>query len=457
VSESISLAEPDFAAFIAIDWADREHVFALQIAGGNKRETGKFEQKPNAIEAWASQLAARFPGQRVAVALEQSRGPLFYALSRYDHLVLYPIHPSTSHAYRKAVHPSGSKSDPQDADMLLDLLTLHRNRLRRFEPDDEPTRKLQLLVEKRRQMVDMRTAHTNRITDQLKLYFPQVLDWFDDLSAPIVLAFLRRWPTLAELQKESTDDTLRSFFHEHGSRSDRRIERRLNDIRQTKAPLDDSAIIEPGVMLVRALLDVVAALREGIRQFDKAIAETAESHPDYAIFASFPGAGPALAPRLLAAFGSRRDRYSSASQLQTFSGIAPVREASGNQQWIHFRFSCPKFLRQTFHEFAALSTQHCQWAKEFYDRQKGKGNSHHAAVRALAFKWIRILFRCWQSRQTYHEQMYVAAQSARAIPLSRASISQSATCTRPTSVRGKLPDHGLKKLGDLLKSFLAEA
>lgn len=458
MSESISAAaEPDFAAFIAIDWADREHAFALQIAGGSKRETGKFEHRPNVIEAWASQLAARFPGQRIAVALEQSRGPLFYALSRYDHLVLYPIHPSTSYAYRKAVHPSGSKSDPQDADILLDLLTLHRNRLRHFEPDDEPTRKLQLLVEKRRQMVDMRTAHTNRITDQLKLYFPQVLDWFDDLSAPIVPAFLRRWPTLTELQRE-TAETLRCFFHEHGSRSDRRIERRLTDIRQTKAPLDDRAIIEPGAMLVRSLLEVVTALRDGIRQFDKAIAETAENHPDYAIFASFPGAGAALAPRLLAAFGSRRDRYSSASQVQTFSGIAPVTEASGKQQWIHFRFSCPKFLRQTFHEFAAQSIQFCGWAKEFYDGQKGKGKSHHAAVRSLAFKWIRILFRCWQSRQPYNEQLYEAARTARAAPLSRRrKLKQAPASEFPTAPSGKNLDHGMKKLGDLLKSVLAEA
>lgn len=456
MSESISAAEPDFAAFVAIDWADREHAFALQVAGGNKRETGKFAHKPNAVAAWALQLATRFPGQRIAVALEQSRGPLFYALSRYDHLVLYPVHPSTSHAYRKAVHPSGSKSDPQDADILLDLLTLHRNRLRRFEPDDEPTRKLQLLVEKRRQMVDMRTAHTNRITDQLKLYFPQVLDWFDDLSAPIVLALLRRWPTLAELQKESAD-TLRSFFYEHGSRSDRRIEQRLNDIRQTKAPLHDSAIIEPGVMLVSTLLDVVAALRDGIRQFDKAVAETAGSHPDYAIFASFPGAGPAMAPRLLAAFGSRRDRYTSAIQLQTFSGIAPVMEASGKQKQIHFRFSCPKFLRQTFHEFAALSVPHCQWAKEFYDRQKEKGKAHHAAVRSLAFKWIRILFRCWQSRQPYNQQLYEAARTARAIPLSRTPASPPVASAHSTTSGGKRPDQTMKKLGDLLKFFLAQA
>lgn len=456
MSESFSAPEPDFAAFIAIDWADREHAFALQIADGNKREKGKFEHKPNAIETWASQLAARFPGRRVAVALEQSRGALFYALSRYDHLVLYPIHPSTSSAYRKAVHPSGSKSDPKDADILLDLLTLHRNRLRRSEPDDEPTRRLQLLVEKRRQLVDLRTAHTNRITDQLKLYFPQVLDWFDDLSAPIASAFLRRWPTLTELQKE-TAETVRSFFYEHGSRSDRRIEQRLREFRQATAPIQDNAIIESGKMLVRTLLDTVTALREGIGNFDKAIAQTAQSHADYAIFASFPGAGPTLAPRLLAAFGSRRDRYSSAGQLQTFSGIAPVMEASGNRQWIHFRFSCPKFLRQTFHEYAARSIPFCDWAKQFYERQKKEGKTHHAAVRALAFKWIRILFRCWQSRQTYHEQLYLAARNARAVPMSRNNITQQAACKPSATSGGKRRDHGMKKIGDVLKSILAEA
>ncbi len=456
MSESISAPEPDFAAFIAIDWADREHTFALQMSDDNKRERGKFENKPNIIESWALQLAARFPGRRVAVGLEQSRGALFYALSKYDHLVLYPIHPSTSFGFRKAVHPSGSKSDPRDADILLDLLTLHRHRLRRFEPDDEPTRKLQLLVEKRRQMVDMRTAETNRITDQLKLYFPQILDWFEDLSAPIVSAFLRRWPTLAELQKE-TVEAVRAFFHEHGSRSARRIEQRIEEIQQAKAPLDDNAIIEPGTLLVRSLLDVVAVLREGIRHFDKAIAETTESHPDYVIFASFPGAGPTLAPRLLAAFGSRRDRFTSANQLQTFSGIAPVMEASGKQQWIHFRVSCPKFLRQSFHEFAALSTQQCQWAREFYDRQKEKGKSHHAAVRSLAFKWIRILFRCWQSRQTYNENLYEAARSARAIPLSRVPQAPTNAIPAALTASGKPQNAEMKKLGDLLKSLIATA
>jgi transposase len=452
--ESMPATEPDFAAFVAIDWADREHACVLLVSGQQRREKSTFEHNPPSIARWASQLAVRFPGQRIAVALEQSRGALFYALCQYDHLVLYPVHPSASYAYRKAIYPSGSKSDPKDADILLDLLTVHRNRLRIVEPDTEPTRKLQLLVEKRRQMVDLRTAQTNRMTDQLKLYFPQILDWFDDLSAPIVAGFLRRWPTLADLQKEAPA-TLRSFFHEHGSRSAKRIEQRIAEIQRALAPIHDSAIIEPAVLVVRTMLDMAGALREGIRQFDHAIRLVAESHPDYAIFASFPGAGPAMAPRLLAAFGSNRERFASASQIQTFSGIAPVMEASGKQCWIHFRWSCPKFLRQTFHEYAALSIQFCDWAKEFYERQKARGKNHQAATRSLAFKWIRILFRCWQSRQTYHDQLYEAARTARAIPLSRTPTAASFS-TASISNRGKLKNPDFVKIGDLLKSVLAQ-
>lgn len=408
--------EPEFAAFIAIDWADREHAWTLQTPGSTKREPGRLKHTPEAIEAWAMQWAVRFPGRLVAVGLEQSRGALFYALRKYGHLVLYSIHPSLSSAYRKAVFPSGSKNDPADADVLLDLLTLHRDRLRVLPPDTEATRKLQTLVEQRRQLVDGRTAQTNRITNQLKLYFPQMLDWFDDLSSPIVAAFLERWPTLQQLQAAEPQQ-VRAFFHAHGSRSTARIETRLREIPQAQALLTDPAVIDPGVLMVRTLLAVVAALNTGIREFEKAIEQVSAAHPDYAIFASFPAAGPALAPRLLAAFGSRRERYRSAEELLSFSGIAPVTVASGGHSWIHFRWACPKFLRQTFHEYAARSVLHCSWARAFYDQQKANGKSHHAAIRSLAFKWIRILFRCWQSRKPYQEDLYLAARPARLPPL----------------------------------------
>jgi transposase len=459
MSQPIPAAEPGYAAFVAIDWADREHAWALQLPDSGQRETGKLAHTPEAIEAWALELATRFAGRPVAVALEQARGALLYALSKYPHLVLYPIHPSTSYDYRKAIFPSGSKDDPKDAGILLDLLTRHRDRLRVLQPDTAQTRKLQILVEQRRQLVDQRTAQTNRITGQLKLYFPQVLDWFDHLHAPIVAAFLQRWPTLPRLQAE-TPEAVRAFFHQHGSRSSQRIEKRLQQIQQAQAPLEDAAVIEPGVLLVQTLLDVVGALNQGIRALESAIEDVAAAHPDYFIFSSFPGAGPALAPRLLAAFGSQRERYANANEMQSFSGIAPVMEASGRQRWIHFRWACPKFLRQTLHEYAAQSLQFCDWAKSFYAEQKARGKSHHAAIRALAFKWIRILFRCWQSQQSYQDDVYVAARARRAVPLARRPLGASAglrSAAPAVTACANPQDSGLRKAGVILKSLISMA
>jgi hypothetical protein len=77
------------------------------------------------------------------------------------------------------------------------------------------------------------------------------------------------------------------------------------------------------------------------------------------------------------------------------------------------------FLRQTLVEWAAQSIPHSYWARLFYEQQRAKGSSHQAALRALAFKWIRILTRCWQDRTQYDEATYLTALKRRASPLLR--------------------------------------
>lgn len=113
-----------------------------------------------------------------------------------------------------------------------------------------------------------------------------------------------------------------------------------------------------------------------------------------------------MAPRLLVAFGEQRDRYASAAELQMYAGIAPVTESSGKQHWGHWRMQCPTFLRQTFVEWAALTIPRSFWAKDYYRQERARGCAHQAAIRALAFKWVRILYRCWLNRTPYDESTY---------------------------------------------------
>jgi transposase len=411
--EQITNEEPQWAAFIAIDWADREHIWKLQAVESGSCEQGKLEQTPEAIEVWAGQLAARFGGRPIAVALEQSRGAVVFTLTKYSHLYLYPVHPSTLAHFRQAMVPSGSKNDPGDTGLLLELLLHHRCRLRRLKPDTEQTRELQFLVEARRKLVDDRTRFSNRLTAQLKVYYPQILTWFYKVTSPVTCDFLMRWPTLQMLQKAGPR-SVREFYRRHNCQD---ADDRIREIRQATPATLDQAVIQASVLMVQATVRLIQNLKQDIERCEERIDELVQSHPDFAIFDSLPGAGNALIPRLIAALGTQRERFTNAGEIQSYTGVAPVVKQSGNMRVTRCRQAYPHFLRQTFHEWAGHSIQRSQWARSYYEKLISRGKKHHAAVRSLAYKWIRILFRCWKDRVPYLESFHVAALARRAAPI----------------------------------------
>src|SRR5262245_1522089 len=408
---------PDtFAAFVGIDWADAKHDICLQVTGTAKRECFQLEHTPEAIDAWVTTLRTRFSGQPIAICLELTKGPLVSALRKYDFLVLFPVNPLTLARYREAFTPSQAKDDPTDAELLLELLLKHRDQLSPLQPQSPTMRALEPLVEHRRRLVGDKVRITNRLTSTLNNDFPHVLPWFHDKDTTIFCDVLTPWPTLKAVQL-ARRSTLERFFRDHHVRYTAVITHRLDAIKSATPLTTDDGIITPNALLVQALVAPLRVTLHAIEEFDQAIAHRAQRHPDCPLFAALPGAGSVLAPRLLVAFGEQRDRYASADELQRYAGIAPVTERNGNKAWVHWRLQCPTFLRQTFVEWAAESTRHSCWARAYYQQQRNKGASHQAAVRALAFKWIRILFRCWQTRTPYNESIYLNALERRGSPL----------------------------------------
>jgi transposase len=400
---------------VGIDWSDRKHDFCLQGAGSQQREFGVLAHYPEAIARWANALHRRFGGP-IAVCLEIAKGPLVHALQRHEFIVLFPVNPATLAKYREAFVPSRAKDDPTDAEIALELLLRHREKLRTLKPQSADMRTLATLVEQRRDLVGDKTRITNRLSSTLKQYFPQVLDWFEDCDTALFCDFLQRWPSLKHV-KRARQATLRSFFWAHNLRRAPLIEQRIHGIRSASALTDDAAVIRPHQLLVQALVVQLRVTLQAIDRFDAEITEVAKRLPDYALFASLPGAGSILAPRLLVAFGEQRERYGSAAQLQQYAGVAPVLERSGNKSWVHWRLACPTFLRQTFVEWAGSTIPRSFWASTYYHRQRTKGCSHQAALRALAYKWIRIVYRCWQTRTPYDESVYLHALKRRGSPL----------------------------------------
>lgn len=152
-----------YVAYIGIDWADQKHDVCLQAVGADEREFSVLTHRPDTIAAWATSLKQRFHGQPIAICLEIAKGPLVYALQKYDFLVLYPVNPSTVAKYRQAFTPSNAKDDPSDAQLQLELLMQHRDKLKPLYPQGVEMRTLQCLVEQRRGLVDDRVRVTNQL------------------------------------------------------------------------------------------------------------------------------------------------------------------------------------------------------------------------------------------------------------------------------------------------------
>ena len=400
-----------YTVIIGVDWADKKHDVCIHVMATGKRELSQIAHQAEKIDAWARSLHRQYGGP-MAVALELSKGPIVAALQKYDFFVLYPINPSSLASYRRTFTPSGAKDDPTDAAYIMDLLLRHPDQFRPLAPQSAEMRALMTLVEQRRRLMDDRVRLTNRLRNALKQYYPQALEWFDHIDTRLFCDFIRRWPSAPQARR-ARKATLEKFFRTHNMNRKPLLEKRITAIKLAVPLTTDDGVVVPYRLLVLTLVEQLEVMLVCLDRFDEEIASLVPQHPDFVLFDMLPGAGPAIAPRLMVAFGEQRERFNNASEVQMYTGIAPVTERSGQSNWVHWRWKCPTFLRQTFVEWAAQTINKSYWAGLYYHQQRAKGCSHQAAVRALAFKWIRILYRCWKTRTPYDEARYLKALQER--------------------------------------------
>jgi transposase len=406
-----------FELVIGLDRSDRKA--DLQLIDTHTGQTRKqtVATSPEALHDWLAQLRQQHPSATVAICLEQPAANLILFLETYHWITLYAINPITLQKFRESFVTSRAKDDGKDAQFLAELLLTHHAKLKAWQPDDTQTRQLQQLVSHRRAVVDERTGLSNRLKALLKQYFPQALELCgEDLWRPLATGFLLKWPTLQSLQK-ARQQSITQFYYLQGSRSQKLLEQRLELLSKAVALTEEPAVLQSHTLRVQLICKELQLLQKTLQLFEQQIADIFRQHPDREIFESLPGAGEVLGPRLLASMGSERERYGRAANLSCFSGIAPVTKQSGGKRHIHRRYRCPKFCKQSFHEYANQSILHSRWAAAYYQQQRHKGSGHHTAVRALAYKWQRVIWKCWQTRSAYKEEIYEAALRRSGSPL----------------------------------------
>ncbi len=217
-------ATNQFAAHVGLDWADKKHDVCVQFKNG-ERVFHVIEHTPEALDVWLTELHQKVKG-RIAIALELKKGPVVYSLQKYPFITVFPVHALSLARYRQAFSPSGTKDDPQDAELALELMLCYPQKIKAIEPDNADIRLLQQLVEQRRQLVEDKRRFVNRIINTLKQYYPQPLEWFSHRGSLLLCELIIRWPSLQQL-KRARRDTIRNFLNAKGGRAVALTEQRV--------------------------------------------------------------------------------------------------------------------------------------------------------------------------------------------------------------------------------------
>lgn len=398
--------------FVGIDWADQHHDVVVLSATGERMGQRRVAHTVAGLEELVSLLHefTAVPEEMVCV-VETSQGLLVTALLEAG-VQVAAVNPVAVGRLRPV---SGVKTDLRDAALLARYARTTWPELPLLRPDTPLIQELKVLTRDVAGLIEQQVSVVNQLTTCLKQYYPAALRCFDKLTHQVALSFLERYPTPEAAAQASVEEFLRFLFAAHYPRPLPGLLEKAHQLATVvQAPhlAATPAVAQAKGRLMQALLAQLRLLKEQIASYEAAIADLFAQHEDHTLFASLPGAGPRLAPRLLAEWGDDRTRYASAAAVQALAGTAPVVVQSGAWRGVRRRTACVNPLRQALYHFAHESTLFEPWAKAYYVRKRTQGKTRAGALRALGNVWLRILYAMWRSRTPYNPAIYQAAQLA---------------------------------------------
>jgi len=390
-----------YTHFAALDWASDHHDVAVVDRLGTIVAEFRFA---HSAAGWAEFEQKMRPYAGCPLALETSSGPAVDQLLQRG-WNLYPVNPKAAQRYRERKAPSGDKADRPDAWSLADALRTDGHGWRKLIAQDETTAMLRALCRDEIGLIEQRTLLVNQLIAALREYYPAALEAFDDWTKSYAWKLICQFPTPAALQNAG-QRRWEKFLHSHRLWHPSTAPERLKIFAAANALPASAAIVGAKSLLASSLVKVLQTLETQLEEYRKRINTSFHQHPDFDIFGSLPGAGEKLAPRLLGELGSQRSVFADPDSLCCLAGVSPVRYQSGQINKARIRWGCDRVLRHTVHLWADYSRKTSAWAQAYYLRKREQGMSHAAALRCLAKRWLKILWRMWQDHQPYNEVLH---------------------------------------------------
>jgi transposase len=395
----------EYTHFGGFDWADDHHDVVIVDAQGKVVKKWRFG---HGLQGWKEfgEIVAEYPN--LAMAVETSYGLAVTQLLNAG-VSVYPVNPHASKQYRQRKAPSGTKTDALDAWALADALRVDGQHWRPLSTQDPLAEEIKNLCRDEVELIEQRTAFINQLISALKTYYPAALEAFEDWTLQASWAFITAFPTPQDLEKAGKRKW-EKFLHTHRIWREQTAEKRYEIFAQATLFCGSQAAINAKSQLALTIVKLLQTLEQQLKQYRSRIMELFNQHPDHDLFGSLPGAGDKIAPRLFGEIGVDRSVFEYPQDLQCYGGSAPISYESGQIKKVKIRRQCNKHLRCTLHQWAGISLQFCAWARAYYDAHRSKGQSHSMALRCLANRWLKILWKMWQSHTTYNEVLHTRNQ-----------------------------------------------
>jgi len=400
-------AHEELTHFAGFDWASDHHDIIIVDNTGSLVADFRMDHTAAGWRSWREKVK-EYP--RLGVAIETSFGMVVDQLLD-SAVTVYPVNPKSARRYRERKHPSGAKTDRHDAWALADALRTDGHAWRPLGPKDPIIEELRILCRDETALIEERTALINQLRQALHEYYPTALEAFEHWTEGYAWAFIERFPNAEALIKAGRRQW-EKFLHVHKLARPQTYEARLEIFAKAGEWRLSTGMVKAKSLYALAKVRQLRLLEDQLTQYRRRIEELFASHPDSKLFGSLPGTGPKLGPRLLSEIGSDRALYSDAEGLQCVAGTAPVSFQSGKIQKARMRRACNRNLRHAMFLLAQKSTAKSPWAKTYYDTLRDKGHSHPQALRCLGQRWLKIIWKMWQTRTSYDPETHLRNQLA---------------------------------------------
>jgi transposase len=391
--------------FVGDDWAEEHHDVELQDEAGRRLGKAKLQEGIAGIarlhELIAERLDENAGAEQVVIGIETDRGPWVQTLLAAGYRV-YAINPLQVARYRERHSVSGAKSDAADAHTLADMVRTDRHQLRPIAGDSDLAEAIKVVARAHKTLIWERTRHTLRLRHALREFFPAALVAFADLTGADALALLGKAPdpaSAARLTMTQITTALKRVRRHHVADNAEAIRSAL----RAEHLGQPAVVVAAYAATVRAQVAILTTLNAAITRMEEQVAAHFGQHPEVEVYRSQPGLGEILGARVLAEFGDDPTRYADARSRKNYAATSPITRQSGKKRLVLARYVHNDRLVDALGRQAFAAMIASPGARAYYDRLRGRGVGHHAALRQLANRLVGILHGCLKTGTTYDE------------------------------------------------------